>query len=201
MTTRTSGPARGASDTPARIQAAALRRFAQQGFERTSLRQIADDLELTKAALYYHYRSKDDLVVALLEPAVVETEILLTRLARPTGDGDARLAAERDALADYLDLLLRHRPLIAWLLTDTASLLHSSAGERLAPLFSRVQDVIAGTDAPLASRVRVAAAIGALRSAVIAFPDAAEDELRETVLTAGLAVLDALDRAPAGSTR
>src|ERR1700734_3813199 len=49
-------------DTRARIQQVALEMFAEQGYERTSLREIAERLGVTKAALYYHFKSKEDIV-------------------------------------------------------------------------------------------------------------------------------------------
>ena len=36
--------------------------FIEQGYEGTSLREIADRLGITKAALYYHFPSKDDIL-------------------------------------------------------------------------------------------------------------------------------------------
>jgi AcrR family transcriptional regulator len=42
--------------------------FADQGYDATSLREIAERLGVTKAALYYHFRSKDEILRALLEP-------------------------------------------------------------------------------------------------------------------------------------
>ena len=36
--------------------------FAEQGYEKTSLREIAERLGVTKAALYYHFKSKEDIV-------------------------------------------------------------------------------------------------------------------------------------------
>ncbi|MCH6470351.1 TetR/AcrR family transcriptional regulator [Sinomonas terrae] len=55
------------SGTRERIQAVALRLFSEQGYESTSMRQIAEELGFTKAALYYHFKSKEDIVRALLE--------------------------------------------------------------------------------------------------------------------------------------
>ena len=43
----------------------ALDLFTEQGFDGTSLRQIAEQLGVTKAALYYHFESKDDILLAL----------------------------------------------------------------------------------------------------------------------------------------
>src|SRR5262249_20860254 len=48
--------ARHRSDTRARIQQVALELFAEQGYEKTSLREIAERLDVTKAALYYHFK-------------------------------------------------------------------------------------------------------------------------------------------------
>jgi AcrR family transcriptional regulator len=54
-------------DTRQRIQAVALELFAEQGYDKTSLREIAERLDVTKAALYYHFKSKEDIVASLVE--------------------------------------------------------------------------------------------------------------------------------------
>src|SRR6516164_4852611 len=54
-------------DTRARIQQVALELFAEHGYERTSLREIAERLGVTKAALYYHFKSKEDIVRSFTE--------------------------------------------------------------------------------------------------------------------------------------
>ncbi|MDH6111211.1 AcrR family transcriptional regulator [Kitasatospora sp. MAP12-15] len=55
------------SDTRGRIIAVALELFAENGYEKTSLREIADRLGVTKAALYYHFKTKDDIVHGIVE--------------------------------------------------------------------------------------------------------------------------------------
>ena len=50
------------TDTRSRVQKVALELFAEQGYEKTSLREIAESLGVTKAALYYHFKSKEDIV-------------------------------------------------------------------------------------------------------------------------------------------
>ncbi|MFJ6212375.1 TetR/AcrR family transcriptional regulator [Streptomyces sp. NPDC092296] len=54
-------------DTRARILDVALELFSEQGYEKTSLREIADRLGVTKAALYYHFKTKDDIVRGIVE--------------------------------------------------------------------------------------------------------------------------------------
>jgi AcrR family transcriptional regulator len=55
------------SDTRERIQQVALDLFVEQGYEKTSLREIAEKLDVTKAALYYHFRTKEDIITGLFE--------------------------------------------------------------------------------------------------------------------------------------
>ncbi|MFC9331131.1 TetR/AcrR family transcriptional regulator [Kitasatospora sp. NPDC057015] len=55
------------SDTRERIIRVALELFSEQGYEQTSLREIADRLGVTKAALYYHFKTKDDIVHGIVD--------------------------------------------------------------------------------------------------------------------------------------
>ncbi len=55
-------------DTRQRILDVSAELFVDQGYDGTSLREIAERLGVTKAALYYHFSSKDQILRALLEP-------------------------------------------------------------------------------------------------------------------------------------
>lgn len=61
------------ADTRRRALEVALELFAEQGYEKTSLREIAERLNVSKAALYYHFASKEALLAGivdcLVEPA------------------------------------------------------------------------------------------------------------------------------------
>jgi len=65
----------------AQLHETALRLFARDGVEGTSLQAIADDMGVTKAAVYYHYRSKDDLVLGVLAPLFTELDAIVDRAA------------------------------------------------------------------------------------------------------------------------
>jgi AcrR family transcriptional regulator len=54
-------------DTRQRIQDVALELFAERGYEKTSLREIAEQLDVTKAALYYHFKTKEDILLSLFD--------------------------------------------------------------------------------------------------------------------------------------
>src|SRR5437588_172704 len=53
--------------TAAALLDAAAETFAQRGFEAATMDEIAERVGLTKGALYYRYKSKEDLFIALLD--------------------------------------------------------------------------------------------------------------------------------------
>ena len=59
------------TDTRKRILDVAARLFAAHGFAGTSIRDIAEELGVTKAALYYHFASKDEVLQELLSAPIV----------------------------------------------------------------------------------------------------------------------------------
>lgn len=56
-------------ETKARILEAAFRRLAIEGYAALSLREIAKDAKVNHALINYHFRSKDQLVIAVLDEA------------------------------------------------------------------------------------------------------------------------------------
>ena len=56
-----------AERTRARILASALSLFVKKGYERTTFTDIAVRLKMTKGAVYWHFETKEKLLVALVE--------------------------------------------------------------------------------------------------------------------------------------
>ena len=83
--------------------------FTDQGYDGTSLREIADRLGFTKAALYYHFRSKEEILVALLEPG----NELLARVPRATHPCRRRRRVGRLPRVDHQPDVRSHRVLQA----------------------------------------------------------------------------------------
>jgi AcrR family transcriptional regulator len=65
------------ADTRQRALDVALELFAEQGYEKTSLREIADRLDVTKAALYYHFASKEALLAGIVDSLVQPADELV----------------------------------------------------------------------------------------------------------------------------
>jgi AcrR family transcriptional regulator len=65
------------ADTRKRAQQVALRLFTERGYEATALRDIADELGINKASLYYHFDGKEALLRSLFEQRGDEAADLL----------------------------------------------------------------------------------------------------------------------------
>ena len=59
----------GEGDTKARILQAAFRRLAREGYAALSMREIGRDAGVNHALINYHFRTKDQLVIAVLDEA------------------------------------------------------------------------------------------------------------------------------------
>lgn len=53
-----------------RIVKAAMREFQEKGFQQASMKNVADAVGLTSAALYRHFSGKQEMFAALVQPAV-----------------------------------------------------------------------------------------------------------------------------------
>jgi AcrR family transcriptional regulator len=76
---------RSRTQTSQRILDAAYGLFWRQGFLRVSMDDIAARADITKRALYQHFRSKDDLMAAALAHSSELAIERLQRFRRPAG--------------------------------------------------------------------------------------------------------------------
>ncbi len=82
-------------DTRERIQRVALERFTTNGYDQTSLREIAEDLGVTKAALYHHFKSKEEILDALLDDVAAELKSIVSWMEEGPPTRERRLEAIR----------------------------------------------------------------------------------------------------------
>lgn len=172
-------------DTRARIQAVALELFRTQGAEKTSLREIAEQLHVSKAALYYHFRTKDELIASLATPFLEGFATLLDEAEASDETDIARALVE-----GYLDLLFEQRGLVRWLREDYGASAHPAIGPVMSDLGQRLRHLMGGAEMSFDEQVRVTAALGALGTGVAEFRDASSDDLRGPLLGAAWAVLE-----------
>jgi AcrR family transcriptional regulator len=100
------------------LEAAALI-FSEKGFHATSMQDIADAVNLQKASLYYHFSSKQEILLALLDHAldilIDRLEIVLSQTLTP----DEKL---RQAMSSYLQTIAENQNLSAVLLLELRAL-------------------------------------------------------------------------------
>lgn len=80
-------------DRPARILAAATRRFAEFGFEATTVRQIADDVDVLSGSLYHHFTSKEEMLHEIVRDTVLHMRDNAVRISESPLDAEHRLVA------------------------------------------------------------------------------------------------------------
>lgn len=91
----------------AQLLAIARRLFARKGFDATSLRDIAEEAQITKAALYYYFPNKDALyervVIESMASLLSEVQAAVARAATPTEKVRAFLRASAESMEQRRD--------------------------------------------------------------------------------------------------
>src|ERR1700746_3572680 len=141
------------TDTRSRAQKVALELFAEQGYEKTSLREIAERLDVTKAPLYYHFKSKENIVHSFTDDYFTELDALVDWAKnQPCGEENRREILDR-----YVAIVLASNEVFRFLEQNRASVQAMEAGkERFARVRVRLDalvDVLGGAQAPLCVRV------------------------------------------------
>jgi AcrR family transcriptional regulator len=171
-----------AGSTRARILQVALELFTEQGYDKTSLREIAERLGVTKAALYYHFKSKEDIFRAILEDYRREMDAFLAwGSEQPHSD-----AARRELIEHYVDTVVRHSALYSCLERNQAALNqfnHGKSQEMFRDRMTRMAELLREPDAPLRERIRSSIALLAVHAGWLFFQDDEADsaELRTVV--------------------
>lgn len=168
--------------TRERILVAAAELFAQRGFSSASLQHVADQLGITKAALYYHFESKDDILLTVLRPYFDAAEAFLNR---HSADQDPHIL-----LAEYLDLLLEFRTALDVIAFDRSVLNHPEIGQISHGQTVRLRQLLMGSSSSAEREVAASAALGAVRAATAMSRNSSEPAIRTAVLRAALAALD-----------
>jgi len=82
-----------AVDRREQILAAATRRFAEFGFEATTVRQIADDVNILSGSLYHHFATKEEILEEIVRDAIIQTRDDARRIAALDLDAEQRFVA------------------------------------------------------------------------------------------------------------
>lgn len=107
-------PTTNAADTRQRLIEVAVDLFTRHSFAGTSLQMIADEMGFTKAAIYYHFRTREELLAAVVEPIFEQLSAIIT-----AAESQRSAAARADhMLLGYAELAVANRALVSVLACD-----------------------------------------------------------------------------------
>jgi AcrR family transcriptional regulator len=142
-------------NTRQRIQEVALELFAARGYEKTSLREIAEHLGVTKAALYYHFKTKEDIVISLFEDLGGPCDELIAWASGQPRDLETKL----EVLRRYSEVLKHAAPLFRFMQENQATMRELSIGESFKGRLMELLGIIQLPDAELSDQVRCSASL------------------------------------------
>ncbi len=156
----------------------ALDLFTEHGYDKTSLREVADALGFTKAALYYHFEKKEDILLALHLRMHALGSAALSRLSELSNNG-ADIAAWIAVLDEFIDQVLANRKLFLFHIRNEKALeqlQHSEHNEaEHQDMQEQLRVMLSSPSLPLPLRVRMACSIGAVMGALMGTSAAFED--------------------------
>lgn len=174
------------SDIPAlsaaqsRTVAAALELFAQQGVGGTSLQMIADAVGVTKAAIYFQFRTKDEIVLAAAEDELAQLEAVIDAAEAETSPARRR----EELLTRIVDLSVDRRRTVSVILSDPVVLRFFTNHARYRAVVDRLTDLLIGPGIGANGHLQTAMFMAAISGAVMhpMVTDFDDDTLRRQLL-------------------
>lgn len=184
-------------NTRQRIQDVALELFAEQGYEKTSLREIAECLDVTKAALYYHFKTKEEILVGIFED-----------LSRPIEDliewgrqQPHSLETKQEIIRRYSEALAGAAPLFRFMQENQATIRELSIGEMFKTRMLGLRDILMDPEADLVDQVRCVSALFTMHAGMHVLQDVESDpeEKRKAVLEVAIDLITQAHRGSGGA--
>jgi AcrR family transcriptional regulator len=170
-----------AADTRQRLISVAVDLFTRHSFAGTSLQMIADEMGFTKAAIYYHFRTREELLAAVVEPIFAQLSGIISAAE------SQRSAAARayHMLCGYAELAVANRAIVSVLACDPSVTTLLREQPHRAQLINRQLALLAGDEQGAGGLIKATVALAGISSAVgpawIAVGD--DDLLRHLVET------------------
>ncbi|WP_433829762.1 TetR/AcrR family transcriptional regulator [Actinoplanes sp. CA-015351] len=169
-----------------RVLSAALDLFAEHGVSGTSLQMIADRMGVTKAAVYHQFPTKEEIVLAVIDPVLASLTPIATSAARRRTPASRR----RHVLDAVVDLVVKHRRLSAVLSFDPV-VVRLVRQHPAMTVISELVELLTGPDPSPAARVEVVMVAGGLvmAGAESSLSDLPDETLKTHLLKTSLRTL------------
>ncbi|MDQ2880969.1 MAG: TetR/AcrR family transcriptional regulator [Actinomycetota bacterium] len=176
------------TDTREAIRSVALELFAEQGYAKTSLREISERLGVTKAAVYYHFKTKEEILVSLIEDFLAQVDDVVDWAQSQPAD----VATRHEVLRRYSELLGgRTTQLARFMQEGQAAIRDLAAGTEMRKRFDRLVGILATPGQPLPTQLRARVALMALHVGAFAGRDieATDEQRRDAALQLALEIV------------
>lgn len=115
--------------TREQIVEAADQLFYQQGFEYTSFKDIAQSVNISRGNFYYHFKSKDDILDAVIHARITQTKNMLGQWERTGKTPVDRIRHFIDMLIANQAQIMRYGCPVGTLCIELAKLNHAAKDE------------------------------------------------------------------------
>jgi AcrR family transcriptional regulator len=162
---RRAGPREADGSRREHILRAAARAFAEKGYRATSLQEIADEVGVTRPAFYHHFKSKQEILAAIVDMALERAEATVDQATETDAPATDQL---RDFIRRYVEINTEHAEVPALFQSlgeldeeaaESARLRRSAIDHKLAGLIER--GVRTGELATPSPRIAAYAILGA----------------------------------------
>ena len=171
----------GQGDTRQRLIEVAVDLFTKSSFAGTSLQMIADELGFTKAAIYHHFRTREQLLDAVVGPILEQLAVVIEAAEQLRG-----VHARADyIITSYAQLAVDNR-VVAVLAADPAVAEMLRTRRDWDELIERQMALLADVEPGPAGKVKAAVVLAGIAGASgPTFVDLDRDALRERLVDAG----------------
>ena len=165
---------------------AAIRLFARHSFAGTSLQIIADEVGVTKSAVHHHFRTREELLTAVVEPLAGQLRAAVAAAETPR---TRRARADR-MLTGFIDVVIRNRVLVPVLGGDPGAIeilrSHADWSDLVERLLKLLADVHPGAGGWIKADLTVSGIACGMGMRALELDD---DVLREHLVGAGRRIL------------
>jgi AcrR family transcriptional regulator len=163
-----------------RVLEAALALFAEHGVHGTSLQMIADRVGVGKAAVYYQFRSKEDIVLEVIRPSIDD----MARVIRTAGALPDAQQQRAVAVSGLVEMVVRNRQLAVIFHGDPAIDRIMNDEPEFKAVAARLRELLEGPERNAADRIAFSMFFSGVGSAAAdpELADIGDAELHRTLI-------------------
>lgn len=139
--------------------------FSEKGYAGTSMSDLAENLSLSKAAIYHHFESKESILMILVNSTFQDMGTLVEEIeALPVNKVNPQ-----EVLRRFAEIIFMHRQVVSLVLFQLPVELRTQGIERR-DYMNRLQKILAGKNSTLESRMRARAATTIIATGIVPPP-------------------------------